>query len=1379
MPARIDWKSVDVAAWQAHWHDPSSVELIHDDPTQQFRHWARCFDHSLNGFVSTPSARPPSQWLGRGQHLRPTQCRQQAPLRRSSRHGDQCLRTDFASRGVQLWFRQLRRLQALHQNLQKNDQNPNAMAYRLECWSSILRGKGFVGGFVQWWPTRRIKLQGSPTSLEMLVPSSTSIARMFEDFTLNFRQYESWNCRKQREISRARIQAFRHQIFQRIRSKTKDYVDTLVESADAEILAVSERGDQIQLERPLGNTIHDHLSWWIDDFNEIKVEQISEDLYQVVDADCLIQAGQLLTCKSYCTEVTTIHRALGEFWTQRWSKHANIPASDWNRILSFGRAFLPRRPMPYQPLDLVTWDAANARYTDRSARGADGFHPHDLVVMPRAFKLALLQLLHSVENQATAWPQQLLTGFTACLAKTVDAAAVSQFRPLVIFPAIYRSWATARAKPLLAHIAELATDTQFGFMPGRECLEITFMIQALVELMALSQSTMQGLVTDIQKAFENIPRFPVLQLARHIGAPKPVLQAWETFMDTMERRFQVRGDTGPAHTSSAGVPEGCALSCVAMSVIDLAFHYYMKCFAPQVIPLSFVDNLGLLAVQVGDLFRSTVILQEFMAMWQLDLDHRKTWTWSTSMQDHQELHMLGYEVKTHASDLGAQLSYTGRRHIDHVQARIDSLHSLWPRLRRMEVHDELKRQLLVAAFWPRALHGTALCLLGGTHLSSLRTQAVRALGYGRAGAAPLLRMALSPNLKSDPGFYHLVLVLDSFRRIAGKQEQLLTLWRDHHRLYRGVLKAGPFSKLYEVLSPLSWTLLEPPWIQPRTGAAFDLLQIPATILYRMLETTWMEVVSASVRHRADFRGVNEIDRPTLLRAQKALTPLALSQVTALQEGVFLTGRQQSKFDRLQSGMCPWCDVVDDLDHRCTVCQPLHAARAKHVRILQEWPHLPVSLRHRLLPERFPAWDSWVQSLGELAVPRFDFALVADPNVPWTDIFTDGSCLRPEQPECSLAAWACVSATHGKCLVAAPLYGPCQNIDRSETMALVAAATWAAKEGAAVAIWSDSAYATTGLTRLLAHPEAVPYDTNSDLWYELQGLLHAGVRLQCQHVAAHRNLQDSKSPVDDWTLHWNNAADKAAKAAHCMRAPSVLAMWRSLCAHQDRSLRLLLDLQALHTEVASARQVLLKQPLDEDAVTERQNSDDHVQVVALSEGSSWWAALPSDWLVQLQASPSTFGFGLFGLQMVQKLLQIDTSPETFEISWLELALWTWDTFRGRVPTAGLRKDEWVTSTSTPELGYAPQTLASVLRYVRGWIRCVASVLSLQVVEVRGINLASCGVAPPQNGAAFQWPRSVVIRTRLLLCEFCGKRPIRTVNDLTRPLKATWLLADHSH
>ena len=155
-----------------------------------------------------------------------------------------------------------------------------------------------------------------------------------------------------------------------------------------------------------------------------------------------------------------------------------------------------------------------------------------------------------------------------------------------------------------------------------------------------------------------------------------------------------------------------------------------------------------------------------------------------------------------------------------------------------------------------------------------------------------------------------------------------------------------------------------------------------------------------------------------------------------------------------------------------------------------------------------------------------------------------------------------------------------------------------------------------------------------------------------------------------------------------------------------------------------------------------------------------------------------GFGTFGLQMIQHLLQLDTSPEVFFVSWLELAIWAWDRYRGMIPTVGLRKNEWVAPSTTPHAGQAPQTLASILRFVRDWVRCFARTLSLPVVEVRGLDLTSCGVAPPQNGLALRWPRTVVVRVRLLLGEFCGRRPIRTVNDLTRPLKATWLL-DRSH
>lgn len=184
----------------------------------------------------------------------------------------------------------------------------------------------------------------------------------------------------------------------------------------------------------------------------------------------------------------------------------------------------------------------------------------------------------------------------------------------------------------------------------------------------------------------------------------------------MERRFHVRGEIGPPHLSTCGVPEGCALSCYAMGIVDLSFHFYFRHFAPSTIPLSFVDNLGILSESVAHLQHGHIVLQEFLSLWKLDMDVRKSWTWSTQPVDKDALQLMGLEVRTSAGDLGAQHSYSAQRRIAVQKARIASLDPLWIRLRKLGADDRLKQMVLQQAFWPRALHGISVCLLGPSHI---------------------------------------------------------------------------------------------------------------------------------------------------------------------------------------------------------------------------------------------------------------------------------------------------------------------------------------------------------------------------------------------------------------------------------------------------------------------------------------------------------------------------------------------------------------------------------------------------------------------------------------------------------------------------------------
>lgn len=556
---------------------------------------------------------------------KPIQQQSQLPMCRPAREGDLRLVSDFACRGVQLWYRQARRLQALVQSLQRGTMTASAQAHRVETWAAIVRAAGFQGGFVNWWRTRPVQHQGLPGELPTGVPSLMVAQQLLVDFTSNFRKLESWQLRRQQEISRAQLTAQRELVFKKVRLHEKEYLDTLLQTEETEILAVAEDGSEIHLEHAIGEGPCDSQFWLVDSMTTIQLERKEADVYTVKDSDCLLMAGQSIVCQSVCSQVPTILEVLGSFWTARWQKHSSVSESDWNRILAFGRAFMPKSRLEYKHLDVHGWHDVNTRYNDKAARGPDGFHGRDLQLAPQSFQSALLELLTAIEEQRIEWPDQLLTGFVACLAKTVTAAEAAHFRPIIIFSTIYRSWSTARARPLLAHLATLATDTQLGFLPGKEALQISFMIQGLVELCVSAGSALQGLVTDIQKAFENIPRLPVMRLAQHTGAPQEILQAWDSFLTKMERRFQIRGEIGPPHRSTCGVPEGCALSCYAMGIIDLSFHFYFRHFAPSTVPLSFVDNLGILSESVAQLQHGHIVLQEFLSLWKLekvmDMEH--------------------------------------------------------------------------------------------------------------------------------------------------------------------------------------------------------------------------------------------------------------------------------------------------------------------------------------------------------------------------------------------------------------------------------------------------------------------------------------------------------------------------------------------------------------------------------------------------------------------------------------------------------------------------------------------------------------------------------------------------------------------------------------
>jgi hypothetical protein len=206
---------------------------------------------------------------------------------------------------------------------------------------------------------------------------------------------------------------------------------------------------------------------------------------------------------------------------------------------------------------------------------------------------------------------------------------------------IYRSWGSLRAQKFLHFLSKLVDDKQLGFMPGREVAEVWMLLQGLVEVSIQEGEELMGFVTDIRKAFESLPRDPIFEIALHLGLPVRPLQLWKHFLSTTERRFMVRGEISEAVLSNHGFPEGCSLSCVAMSIVGLTLHSYMNEFSKRCDTISYVDNIELLARHLGSLQHGVLTMQTWTEMRKLELDEDKSYLWTTKATGRKEAKVLG------------------------------------------------------------------------------------------------------------------------------------------------------------------------------------------------------------------------------------------------------------------------------------------------------------------------------------------------------------------------------------------------------------------------------------------------------------------------------------------------------------------------------------------------------------------------------------------------------------------------------------------------------------------------------------------------------------------------------------------------------------------
>ncbi|CAK9106933.1 unnamed protein product [Durusdinium trenchii] len=798
----------------------------------------------------------------------------------------------------------------------------------------------------------------------------------------------------------------------------------------------------------------------------------------IVESDLLLIDGQRLSCKVLVDEIAVIHDRLLRLWNARWGKHLNVPDDHWHRIVSFAANFLPRGHCPLPAISFDVWIQAVKSFKTFAARGTDGIAREDLLSLPRKACLDLIEFFHRAE-QGQGWPDQWLRAHMHCLAKKDDAEDVGSYRPITLFSLAYRVWAGIRAKQILSFLGLFRFEHQSGFLPHAMASDVWFFVQAEIETAYATGSQRCGLVADLVKAYNTIPRLPVKCFLNTVGAPEALTACWHDFLGGLKRCFVVRNSVSDSALSFTGYPEGCPLSCCAMVCLDIAWHAYQQKFAPVVQHFSFVDNLELVASDVRSLIRSFCVMEEFSRICDLEIDRPKLYSWATSSTNRRALEAGGFRIQLEARDLGGQANYSAKSFVKTITARIDGIQSCFSDLRKSTLDTWARVRCLSNALWPRALHGCESVRLGEGHFAKLRSGAMTACRWNRPGSSPWVRIALLKTEILDPEFFQLWRSLWLIRRQCSTNHKLRALWALFMTSALASKAQGPFSKLVHLLHDIGWSINEHFCVEVPYGFQFNLLECSEAELKCLAAYFWRQKAAKHVKGRRSLADLDGYEAAHAEQFDRSLSRSDCELLCIVRDGGHFTKDCISHFSS-ESGLCDLCQVEDSREHRFLTCPRYVGAREHFPDLASKWWALKDSLALHGLTSANPFKPLYWQALFALQNYEIEFRFPPPASDCWM-IFTDGSGSNQQNKELALSAWAVISADEDDIVCSGWTPGLIQSVPRAETWALLAAVRWVSNEKGNAHIWIDNQGVVEVGRSLISGFDLPDEVENEDLW----------------------------------------------------------------------------------------------------------------------------------------------------------------------------------------------------------------------------------------------------------------------------------------------------------
>ena len=1071
------------------------------------------------------------------------------------------------------WCRQLRRLQSFAKAVQREPAQQHKREHITQLWKAILRAPGFHRGFSHFWRCKAFALPEAPKCLPTEPPGSKSAEVIFLTFKHEFDLLEKALIRARGQAAKQRRKADANVAFADVARRRALPVQTLARSAVARIIAIDQTAKTatyapaaFACDQPVYGpagllTVESHTPGSL---------VLSHGLHEVDVDDELTQ----LRLDGSAEEVAEAFVAL---WKPMWNKHQDLPPNHWDRAVAQLAECMPvvQGELQMPPIQPAEWIQAVKRKKPRSATGPDGIARKDLLAMKPSMVAKLVDHINMIDQGILPWHPSTLTGLIALVEKRPDASTPQDFRPICVLSFLYRTWTSIRAKQCLAWLDKIASPGQHGNRPGTSARHVWWRIAQQLELYQLDGVECSGIVTDVVKCFNTLPRPLVAFCGRYLGLPKAFLHSWHQAVAQLDRRFVICGHVSGGTRATTGYPEGCALSVVAMSIMNVAMHGFVSKSLLSTRVISYVDNWEGFTTEPDEVLQLAAMFRQFAELVDVQLDSRKTETWSLTATGRKQLRQHGFTVALAARDLGGQLVYCKRPCIATIKSRIAQHSIFWHWLGRSLASTATKMRMLHTVAWPRLLHGISNQSLGGHHFQQMRIAAMQALQWQKKGASSLVQFALDRDPRADPEFYSLMVAVRDFRDLHDPSVAFPVLNR-LSVMTATTAAQGPCKALLDRFHLLSWKWLGNGFLSDHEHLQWHIVDAPIQWVVMRLRQGWAKHIGGLMSSRHTFGGMQCVDIYLSHEGCHHYSAPAQGFLRVLRNGTFYTRDMVFQTGKVPDTKCPFCSEPDSIRHRHWECSHFASIRAKIDPMVIYW------LQQEPTCFQFRGWviEDVCQQLFRKSL--FDIPDTLDqhdwPNAAISNpvhFFTDGSCLHPETPGLRLGTWAvCVAQLPDDCFHTIATGGIPHGLHttlRAEICAAIAAFHAGIARRCQFTVWTDNETVYRRLRVFLTQGCFVssPKQTNHDLWNQLSHLCREADQLGLQpHVIKVRSHQDMScypDRVEKWAIAGNAAADSAAGSAFDSLPLHVRNFWEAACARTDRVRRMRDGLRQLITE----------------------------------------------------------------------------------------------------------------------------------------------------------------------------------------------------------------------